>query len=94
MRLFASVSKDLIVRMIHHISNHNKTSLFSACDKLVRQYMLRVFLDKYIWADNKFEPLREELLSLGVTLHICAANEHVSFMERAVRHSQTKIQSH
>ena len=38
-----------------------------------------------MWANNEFEPLREELLSIGVTLYICAANEHVSVMERDVR---------
>ena len=80
-----SVAKDLIVRMTQHISDHKKGTIFQACERMVRQYRLRGFIVKYIWADNEFEPLRGDLLAIGVTLHICAANEHVSFMERDVR---------
>ena len=80
-----SVAIDLIVRMVHHISNHKKASLFAACKKMVRQYRLRGFIVKCIWADNEFEPLREDLMSIGTTLYICAANEHIAFMERDVR---------
>lgn len=79
-----SIAKDLIVRMVNHMTIR-KSNLFAACEKMVRQYRLRGFLLKYIWADNEFEPLREEILSIGVTLYICAANEHIAFMERDVR---------
>ena len=60
-RFLGSIAKDLIVRMVHHISDHKKSSLFAACEKIVRQTRLSGFLVKYIWADNKFEPLREGL---------------------------------
>ena len=62
-----------------------KATMFNACEKIVAQYRLRGFIVKYMWTGDEFEPSREDLLSIGVTLYICAANEHVSFMERDVR---------
>ena len=85
MSFLGSIAKDLIVRMVHHISDNKKNTLFAACEKMVRQYRLRGFIVKCIWADNEFEPLREDLMSIGITLYICAANEHIAFIERDVR---------
>ena len=85
MSFLGSIAKDLIVRMVHHLSDNKKNTLFAACEKMVRQYRLRGFIVKSIWADNEFEPLREDLMAIGITLYICAANEHIAFIERDVR---------
>ena len=67
--------------MLQHIMDHKKGSMFAACEKMVRQYRFRGFIVKCMWENNEFYPLREDLLSLGVTLYICAANAQVSLME-------------
>ena len=93
MSFLGTVAKDLIVRMVHHIPDHKKVTILKSCEKMVIQYRLRGFIVKYMWADNEFECLREDLLSIGVTLYICAANEHISFIERDVRTVKQRYRS-
>merc|ERR1711884_440630 len=78
---------------VHHLPDHKKVTIFKACEKMVMQYRQRGFIVKYMWADNEFECLREDLLSIGVTLYICAANEHISFIERDVRTVKQRYRS-
>ena len=66
--------------LVHHIVDRKKSSVFAICEKMVRQYELRGFIVKHMWIDNKFKPLRDDLLSIGVTLYIGVANEHASLM--------------
>ena len=80
-----SISKHLLARMVQHVTDMKKATLFDALKKMVRHYASRGFVVKYMWADNQFEPLREDLLSIGVKLNVCCANEHVPLIERDIR---------
>merc|ERR1712177_52734 len=43
------------------------------------------FLVKYINADNEFAHLKPDLLTIGIFMNICAANEHIPAIERRIR---------
>ena len=40
---------------------------------------------KYINADNEFAHLKPDVLTIGIYMNICAANEHITAIERMMR---------
>ena len=55
--------------MVQHVVNHKKSSMFAACEKRHDSVQTqRFYAVKYMWVDNKFEPSREDILSIRVTL--------------------------
>ena len=48
-------------------------------------YMRSGFQVKYIYADNEYGDLMQELIEMGIHLFLCATNEHVPAIERRIR---------
>ena len=59
------------------MADRKKKAKLSDLTVVCKLYGARGFTVKVINADNEFECLREDLMALGITLNVTAANEHV-----------------
>ena len=73
--------------------NPKKDTIFVSLKLVVVLYKSRGFVIKVINADNPFECLREMLLALGITLNVCAANEHIPLIERCIRTFKERVRA-
>ena len=70
---------------IQHMADRKKKTMLSGLTTVCRLYGARGFTVKVINTDNEFECLRADLMALGITLNVTAANENVPEMERRFR---------
>ena len=83
--LLTTLSQHLNFATAQHILNRNVTTILDGLISVFKLYISRGFHITTVNGDNEFEPLREHLLSLGVQVNICSANEHVPRIERINR---------
>ena len=80
-----SLSQAIILNTVQHLTDRTKNSLLAAITLICNLYYRRGFLVKYINADNEFTHLKPEILTIGIYMNICAANEHIPAIERRIR---------
>ena len=66
------------------IPNQSAEQLFKGLKEVNALYSNQGFNIKTALMDGKFEPLRTDLLDLGITLNTTAANEHSPYIERQI----------
>jgi hypothetical protein len=71
--------------MVAWLKNAKTNTILSHIKEVRNVYVKRGFLLELIEANGQFEPLREELAALGVTLNKCSREEHVPLAERRIR---------
>ena len=56
-------------------------------------YSWNVVSKSHIYADNKFEPLREEMDDIGISLNCASKKEHVPDIEQFNRTTRERVRS-
>ena len=79
--------KQLKARHLHELANRTKSQMYSAIDKMFRDYNYAGFRVKTIFCDQEFKPVFEEVKDeLGVDMEYTATGEHEPTAERNVQH--------
>ena len=79
--------KQLKARHLHELANRTKSQMYSAIDKMFRDYNYAGFRIKTIFCDQEFKPVFEEVKDeLGVDMEYTATGEHEPTAERNIQH--------
>ena len=80
-----TLSNDIMFGTGEHIKNRELETILPCIKRFFAIYSLRGFKVKNFIADNEFDGLSTEIMSLGSSLTVVSANEHVGTIERRVR---------
>ena len=76
-----TISQTIWLTTTHYLANQKPSTILKGLKKVSAIYANRGFIVKHALMDGQFEPLREDLMSLGINLNVMAANEHVPLIE-------------
>ena len=88
-----SLSQCIIFGTVQHILNRKAMTISDALMAVIALYRHRGFIVKVVNADNEFEPIRQGLLTKGISVNITSANEHVPTIERRIRLIKERVRS-
>ena len=78
-------SRKIRFSTIQHCTKLDAETLFQLLRGAKRVYDAGGLAVEYAYLDGQFEPLRDQLASIGITLNTTSANEHVLDAERHIR---------
>jgi hypothetical protein len=81
---FCTISRKILFMTVQPLKNRKLATIYDAISKSITIYRARGFRVHFVFADNEFRGLREQLLQLKVYLNCAAAMEHVPEVERAI----------
>jgi hypothetical protein len=73
------------------LENRERKSILQALTKVIRIYKARGLDVQFMLMDGEFEPLRDDLTTLKVTLNVTANDEHVGEIERYIRTVKERV---
>jgi hypothetical protein len=73
------------------LENRERKSILLALTKVIRIYKARGLDVQFMLMDGEFEPLRDDLTTLKVTLNVTANDEHVGEIERYIRTVKERV---
>ena len=76
-----TISHTIRLTTTHYLTNQKPFTIMKGLKKVSVIYSNRGFTVKCALMDGQFEPLHEDLMSLGIDLNMMAANEHVPLIE-------------
>ena len=88
-----SLSQNITFGTVQHVLDRKATTILNGVMAIIEHYLLRGFTVKVINADNEFEPLRKDLIKMGIATNITSANEHVPRIERRIRLIKERVRS-
>ena len=81
--MLTSIDKTIRFRALVPLPNRTTTAIYTALDKILRQYNKAGFKIKYLQCDNEFRPLMETIVDdLDIYPNYTSAGEHESTAER------------
>ena len=69
----------------------NNNTLITSIEQVIQAYQTRHFRIKVILADGQFKHIQKIIEQKGITLNICAANEHMP--EMYIRTAKERVRS-
>jgi hypothetical protein len=88
-----TISRSLKFGTVEPIPNRKANTLLQAIRDVIRLYSSRGFRVCIGMMDGEFEPLRADLLGLGISLNIASHGEHVPDIERYIRTLKERVRS-
>ena len=82
---FTTVSDHIKFTTTEHLRNRKVKNIMDAISHVKAIYELRGFRITTLRMDGEFAPMKFDLLAMGITLNVTAANEHVPQVERQIR---------
>lgn len=79
-----TLSNDIIFGTGENIKNRGMYTIVPCLKRVFSVYSLRGFKVKNVVSDNEFTGLETEIMSLGSSLTVVRANEHVDTIERRI----------
>jgi hypothetical protein len=73
------------------LENGEKKSILNALKKVISIYQRRGLKVQFMLMDGEFEPLRDDIIALGITLNTAANDEHVGDIERYIRTVKERV---
>ena len=80
-----TLSHTIHLTTAHYLADQKLSTILKGLKKVLAIYSNRGFTMKCALMDGQFEPLHEDLMSLGIDLNMMAANEHVPLIEQQIR---------
>ena len=91
---FVSISRDIQFGTVQQVNNFTTETMFECSEHVVSLYKAQGFNPKYIYADEQFKCLKNQLMdSLQVTLVTVPKGTHVKEVERFVRTIKERVRS-
>ena len=90
---FHTLSQNLYFGTVQNVPDSKSKTILSSLTLVIKLYASRGFRIRVVNGDNAFEPLREGLSEMAITLNITAAKEHVPCIERRQRVIKERCQA-
>ena len=71
------ISQTIWLTTTHYLANQKPSTILKGLKKVSAIYANRGFIVKCALIDGQFQPLHEDLMSLGINLNMTAANKHI-----------------
>ena len=88
-----TVSDHIKFTTVEHLKNRKAKNILEAISHVKAIYELRGFKITTLLMDGEFAPMKFDLLALGMTLNVTAANEHVPRIERQIRVIKERVRA-
>jgi len=75
------ISQTICLTTAHYLTDQKPSTILKGINKVLAIYANWGFIVKCALMDGQFEPLCEDLMSIGINLNVTAANEHIPLIE-------------
>ena len=86
-----TISHNIQLTTTYYLIDQKPSTIMKGLKKVSAIYSNRGFILKHALMDGQFEPLCEDLMSLGIDLNVMAANKHVPLIEQQIRAIKERI---